>query len=308
MPHRVGLIVGREWSWPPAFIEEVNRRDEGVVADYVKIGGSRMNQRVDYAVIIDRISHEIPAYRSYLKNAVLQGVTVVNNPFMWSADDKFFGASLATRLGVVSPKTVLLPNKSYVEGVVEESLRNLEYPLDWEGIADYVGLPAILKDAHGGGGKDVHRVDSVSELIERYDESGQLTMILQEMMEWEHYIRCLCVDYDNILPMKYDPIQKKYFVEHEHMDPELGQRVVDDCIKVNRALDYRMNTIEFAIYEDVPYAIDFMNPAPDMDIHSLTPFYFDWAVNAMADMAIRLAKNPPQEQREFRWQSLFGPE
>jgi hypothetical protein len=308
MQHRVGLIVGREWSWPPAFIEEVNSRDEGVVADYVKIGGTQMNQPLDYAVIIDRISHEIPAYRSFLKNAVLHGVTVVNNPFMWSADDKFFGASVATRLGGASPKTVLLPNKSYVEGVVEESLRNLEYPLDWEGIVDYVGLPAILKDAYGGGGRDVHRVDSVAELIERYDESGRMTMILQELMTWDHYVRCLCVDYDNILPMKYDPIQKKYFVEHAHLSPELGQRVVDDCVKLNRAFGYRMNTVEFAIRDGVPYAIDFMNPAPDMDIYSLTPLYFDWAVNAMADMAIRLAKNPPAEHLEFRWQSVFGPE
>ncbi len=306
MSYRVGLIVGREWSWPPAFIEEVNSRDEGVVADYVKIGGTRMNQSVNYDVIIDRISHEIPAYRSFLKNAVLQGVTVVNNPFMWSADDKFFGASLVTQLGIASPKTVLLPNKSYVEGVVQESLRNLEYPLDWQGIADYVGMPAILKDAHGGGWKDVYRVNSVDELIWRYDQTGLKTMILQEFIEWDHYVRCLCIDFDNIMPIKYDPIEKKYHVEHEHLTPELGERIVSDCTRLNCALDYRMNTVEFGIRNDVPYAIDFMNPAPDMDVYSLTPFYFEWVVNAMADMAIKLAKEPPEEHREFRWQVVFG--
>ena len=61
---------------------------------------------------------------------MLQGARVVNNPFMWTADDKFFEASLATKLGVRSPKTVVLPNKDYVPGIVHnESLRNLIYPL-----------------------------------------------------------------------------------------------------------------------------------------------------------------------------------
>ena len=100
-------MVGREWSFPPAFIDEVNRRNEGVTAEFVKLGGTKMNEPNEYAVIIDRISHEVPYYRSYLKNAVLQGVSVINNPFMWTADDKFFEASLAARLGVAHPKTIV---------------------------------------------------------------------------------------------------------------------------------------------------------------------------------------------------------
>jgi len=302
---KVGLIVGREWSWPPAFIEEVNRRDEGVVAEYVKLGGTRMNDRNEYAVIIDRISHEVPYYRTYLKNAVLQGVKVVNDPFMWSADDKFFEASLATKLGVASPKTVVLPNKEYVEGIVPESLRNLIYPLDWQGIASYVGMPAILKDAFGGGWKEVYKVNSVDELIWRYDQSGRMTMIVQEFIDWDHYVRCMCIGQTNILPIKYDPHARKYHVEHEHMSPELGKRVVDDAIKLNQALGYDMNTVEFAIRDGVPYAIDFMNPAPDMDIYSLTPFYFDWVVKAMADLAIRLAKSTIDPRKEYRWYQLI---
>ena len=91
---KVGLLVGREWSWPPAFIEAVNQRNAGVTAEYAKLGGTKMDEHNPYAVLIDRISHEVPYYRSYLKHAVLKGATVINNPFMWTADDKFFGASL----------------------------------------------------------------------------------------------------------------------------------------------------------------------------------------------------------------------
>lgn len=298
---KIGLIVGREWSFPPAFIDEVNRRDAGVIAEYPKLGGVRMNTAGDYAVLIDRISHEIPFYRTYMKNAMLQGAYCINNPFWWSADDKFFGASLITKMGLASPKTVVLPMKSYPEGVVSESLRNLIYPLDWEAIVEYVGLPAILKDAWGGGWKNVYKVNSVDELIHAYNETGALCMVLQEFIDYEQFVRCICVGQDNILPTKYDPKQRRYIVEHEHLSSELGDRVVREARLINQVMGYDMNSIEFAVKDGVPYAIDFMNPAPDMDINSITPHYFQWAVNAMADLAIEMAHNPKPQRSEQRW-------
>ncbi|HEV3146821.1 MAG TPA: hypothetical protein VGZ47_23240 [Gemmataceae bacterium] len=303
---RIGLIAGREWSFPPAFINEVNGRKAGVVAEFVKLGGTRMNEPCEYSVLIDRISHEVPYYRTFLKHAVLQGATVVNNPFMWTADDKFFEATLATKLGVAHPKTLVLPNKDYVPGIVPtESLRNLIYPLDWQGIADFVGLPCILKDAHGGGWRGVYKCHSVSEIIHHYNSTGQLTMIVQEFIKWDHYVRCLCIGRQDVLPIRYDPHERKYLVDHDHLGKELGQRIVEDSLKLVTALGYDMNSVEWAVRDGVPYAIDFMNPAPDMDINSLTPHYFEWAVKQMADMAIRLALDPRPQRSEMRWERLF---
>ncbi len=307
MSKRIGLMVGREWSFPPAFLEEVRRRNAGVTAEFVSIGAASMDEVPPYDVIIDRISHEVPYYRTYLKQAVVQGVTVVNNPFMWTADDKFFGAALATRLGVASPKTLALPNKAYVPGIVPgESLRNLQYPLDWKAIVDFVGLPCILKDAHGGGWKEVYVCHSLEELIHHYDSSGLLTMVVQEFIRWDQFVRCLCIGQEEILPIKYDPRERRYLVDHAHLAPDLGTRVVKDARTLVRALGYDMNSIEFAIRDGVPYAIDFMNPAPDMDVNSLTPDYFGWVVQRMADMAITLALEPRPQAREMRWQTLFG--
>ena len=290
---KVGLLTGREWSFPPAFIAEVAKRDAGVEVEYVKLGGTSMDEPIPYAVIFDRISHEVPYYRTYLKHAALQGCTVVNNPFMWSADDKLFDASLATMLGVASPKTVALPNREYVPGINhQESLKNLKYPLDWKAIADFIGMPCILKDAHGGGWKEVYVCRSLDELIHNYDTSGLLTMIVQEFIEWDQFVRCLALGQRDVLPMKYDPRERRYLVEHEHLSPKLGKRIVDDSLTLMRALGYDMCSLEFAVRDGVPYAIDFMNPAPDMDLNSLTPHYFDWAVKGMADLAIRLAKAP----------------
>jgi len=303
---KVGLMVGREWSFPPAFIEEVNRRDADVTAEFVKLGATPMDEPREYAVIIDRISHEVPYYRSYLKHAVLTGTTVVNNPFMWTADDKFFEASLATKLGVASPKTMALPNKDYIPGIHhQESLRNLVYPLDWNAVVDYIGMPCVLKDAHGGGWRDVYICRSLEELIHNYDNSGLLTMVVQEFIEWDQYIRCLCLDQNEILPMKYDPRERRYHAEDDHLSPDLHERVVADSLKLVRALGYDMNTAEWAVRDGIPYAIDFMNPAPDMDINSLTPHYFEWTVQHMADMAIRLAHEPRPQRRELQWDSLF---
>jgi hypothetical protein len=304
---KIGLLVGREWSFPPAFIEEVARRNEGVIAEYVKLGGTSMDEPVEYAVIVDRISHEVGYYRTWLKHAALQGATIVNNPFMWSSDDKLFDASLATQLGVASPRTIALPNREYIPGIKhDESLRNLKYPIDWDAIVAHIGMPCILKDAHGGGWRDVYVCRSKEELIANYDESGQLTMIVQEFIKWEQFVRCLAIGQRDVLPMRYDPGERKYHVEHEHLAPELGARIVKDSLTLMRALGYDMCSLEFAVRDGIPYAIDFMNPAPDMDVNSLTPHYFEWAVQKMADMTIRLAKEPKRKVDLGRGGFLLG--
>src|SRR5437588_5815321 len=127
----VGLIVGRENTLPSPFIEVVNRRGaaKGVRAEMATLGGAREVERPRYAVIVDRISHEVPYYRAHLKSAALQGTVVVNDPFWWEADEKFFECTLARKLGVAVPRTVVLPNKEYIPDIDPQvSLRNLQFP------------------------------------------------------------------------------------------------------------------------------------------------------------------------------------
>ena len=153
---KVGILVGREKTFPAALIDGINERGGGdVVAEFVKLDGVRHDAPPFYDLIIDRISHEVPFYRAFMKRAALEGTIVINNPFWWSSDDKFFNYSLAAKLGVAIPHTVLLPQKDYMEGITGESLRNLEFPLDWQGIADYVGFPAYIKPFDCGGWKNV---------------------------------------------------------------------------------------------------------------------------------------------------------
>ena len=307
---KVGLVVGREWSMPPALLKAIHDRDAGVVCDIPKLGepsgAPAMDAVTGYSVIVDRISHEVGMYRAWMKHATLRGVTVVNNPFMWSADDKFFGATLATSLGLVSPKTVVLPNREYVAGIKhDESLRNLVFPLDWTAVAAHVGMPCILKDAHGGGWKEVYVCHSLDELIANYNTSGLLTMIVQEFVQWEQFVRCMCIGQEHILPMQYDPKARRYIVSDTFLAPKVRDRVIRDSRTLVQSLGYDMNSVEWAVKDGVPYAIDFMNPAPDMDIHSLTQPYFDWTIEHMADLLISLAK-APGAGKPRRWNDFLA--
>ncbi len=305
-PLKVGLIVGREGTFPQAFIDRVNSLNAGVEAEFVKLGGSMMDEPCEYKVIIDRISHEVPYYRSYLKNAVLQGTIVINNPFWWTADDKYIEATIATRIGVAHPKTVVLPNKSYIEGIVPESLKNLKSPLPWDDLLAYTGTPAFLKPAVGGGWKNVFKVYSKEELWEAYNQTGELTMVLQEGIEFEQYVRCFCFGRKEVLIMHYDPGERRYHEDPKYLTPALAKRVEGDCIKLCEALSYDMNTLEFAIREGIPYAIDFLNPAPDFDFWSLGQYHFEWVLEHMSALVIGYATGKIKAQQvQYRWDSLM---
>jgi len=309
---RVGLLVGREKSFPQALIESINERGAGeVTAEFITVGGVRHDYEKQYDLIVDRISHEVPFYRAFLKRAALEGTLIVNNPFWWSADDKFFNYSLAEKLGVAVPRTVLLPQKDYIEGIVSDSLRNLEFPLDWQGIVDYVGFPAFIKPFDGGGWKNVSKVNSLEELWRVYDTTGTLCMTLQQGIEYDQFVRCYCIGQEDVMIMPYDPSKpylsgEQYLHDPAYLSTELARRVADDVRKLCRALGYDINTCEFAIKDGVPYAIDFMNPAPDADLHSVGEFYHRWVTRAVTDLVFkRLAE--PQPAPRYRWDSLLNP-
>ena len=306
----VGLLCGREYSFPPAFIDRVNAlgRADGVSAELVKLAGTPMGEAPRYRVIVDRISHEVEYYRGYLKHAVLGGAYVVNNPFWWTADDKFFNYAVASRLGVAIPRTVLLPQKSYPADVdiTSESLRNLEFPIDWDALLDFVGRPAILKPFSGGGWKHVYKVHDRAELLEAYDASGPYCMTLQQFIDFDRYVRCFTFGKMDIMPVAYDPRERRYLVEHAYLSAELGARVVRDAQTINQALGYEMNTIEFAIQDGVPYAIDFLNPAPDFERDRITEFYFGAVVDRMSRLVIDRALNGDARATWPRWSEMVG--
>jgi hypothetical protein len=310
MTKKVGLLCGREYAFPPAFIDRVNTlgRPHDITAELVTLTGTRMGEASGYHVIVDRISHEVEYYRAFLKHAVLEGTYVINNPFWWTADDKFFNYAVAQKLGVAVPKTVLLPQKGYPADIdlTAESLHNLGYPIDWDGLLDYVGRPAILKPYSGGGWKHVYKVHNREELLRAYDGTSPYCMTLQQFIHFDQYVRCFTFGKTDIVPVAYDPHQRRYVVDHEYLSPALGARIVRDAQTLNTALGYEMNTIEFAVENGVPYAIDFLNPAPDFERDRITPHYFEIAVQKMAELAIDRVLHGQPQQSWPQWAQMLG--
>ena len=310
---RVGILVGREKTFPEALIRNLNERGNGAVtAEYLILGGVRFDEPPRYDLVIDRISHEVPFYRATLKRMALEGTIVINNPFWWSADDKFFNYSLALKLGVAVPKTVLLPQKDYIPGIVSESLRNLQFPLDWQAIADHIGFPAFMKPFDGGGWKNVSKVNSLEELIHEYNQTGTLCMTLQESIEFDQFVRCYCIGQENVMIMPYDPRKpylsgEQYIYDPHYLSPELTARVTHDVRTLCSALGYDVNTCEFAIKGGIPYAIDFMNPAPDAELESVGEFYHNWVTEAVTKLVFKRLSEPVVRPR-YRWDALLNPE
>ena len=279
-----------------------------VSAEFVNIGGVRMDEPNRYAVIVDRISHDIPFYRAYLKNAILSGTRVINNPFWWSADDKFFNYALAQRLGVAIPPTVILPHKEHPKGTSDKSMRNLEFPLKWGEIFDYVGFPAFLKPFDGGGWRDVYKVETPQEFFDAYDQTNTLCMTLQRGVNFNEYFRCYVIGQEKVHIMPYDPRRphaERYVLDPPAYDPALLARVERDAITLCRALGYDLNTVEFAVEDGVPYAIDFMNPAPDAEHTSVGETNFAWIVKHVAELAVKRALEPSAPPA-YRWDAFLS--
>lgn len=307
---KIGILFGQENTFPQAFIDRVNEKKiKGIEAEAVSIDMVQQAAPTDYSVIIDRISQDVPFYRAYLKNAAATGTAVINNPFWWSADEKFFNNVLAEQIGVPVPKTVLLPSHARPDDTTDRSFRNLVFPTSWEKIFEYIGFPAYMKPFAGGGWKNVYKVNDAQDLFNKHGETGQLVMMLQEEIVFTEYFRCYCLGGTNVHIMQYEPRNPhhlRYVQEAAPIAKKLLAEIETLTIKLNQALGYDFNTVEFAVRDGVPYAIDFCNPAPDADINSVGQENFDWIVENAANMAIEKAKQYKEGKMNLTWGSFIG--
>lgn len=301
---KIGILFGQERSFPMAFIERVNSKGiENISAEPIRIDKALQGDKTQYAVIIDRISQDVPFYRTWLKNAALTGTAVINNPFWWSADDKFFNNCLMMQVGVPIPKTAILPSYQPPPETTDQSFSNLVYPLDWESIFKYVGFPAYMKPYHGGGWKNVYRLSGKEDFYDKHKETGQLVMLLQEEIIFEEYYRCYCIGRKHVHIMPYEPRNphsQRYQANFYPSEEKLKQ-MEDIVLRINEYLGYDFNTVELAVRDGIPYAIDFGNPAPDAERTSVGEENFEWVVETAANYAIEVALNHKEGELNLNW-------
>lgn len=301
---KIGILFGQERSFPMAFVERINSKNiDGITAEPVRIDKVMQGEPSGYDVIVDRISQDIPFYRAFLKNAALCGTAVINNPFWWSADEKFFNNCLATKIDVPVPKTVILPSRDLPPDTTDQSFSNLAYPLDWEGIFNYVGFPAYMKPFAGGGWKNVYKLESMEDFFEKHAETQQLVMLLQEEIIFEEYYRCYCIGGKYVKIMPYEPRNPHHlrYVADFSPSAERLKQMTDIVLRINQYLGYDFNTVELAVRNNVPYAIDFCNPAPDADLKSVGQENFDWVVETAATFAIEKAQSHKPNADNLTW-------
>jgi glutathione synthase/RimK-type ligase-like ATP-grasp enzyme len=301
---KIGILHGMERSFPEAFVAKINAMNPaGIIAEAVCIDAVNQADPSEYAVIIDRISQDVPYYRAFLKQAAINGCAVINNPFWWSADEKFFNNALALHVGVPVPKTFLLPSFERPPDTTEASFSNLKFPLGWQKIFDHIGFPAYMKPHAGGGWKSVYRVENPDDVFRAYHDTNQLVMMIQEGIEFDAYFRCYCIGRKYTRIMHYEPRNPHHlrYVANFDVSAKLMKTIEQYVLDLNNALGYDFNTVEFAVRDGVPYAIDFCNPAPDAEITSVGQENFDWVVEHAAKYAIERAQNQQKGASNLTW-------
>lgn len=309
---KIGILYGMEQTFPPAVADYINSvKSRGAAAEMISIGALPMAESLDYNVIFDRVAYEVPFYQSILKNTLLNGTRIVNNPFWGCAEDNFFHASLAARIGIRIPKTVVLPSKEHPPGTSSETLRNLMYPLNWEDVFKYIGFPAYIKPNRGNSQSMAYKVYNQQEFFSAYDLTGHNVMVLQESIDWDEYYRCYTIGKKHVRIISYDPTKPQH-MRYTPGVPEMieKQRVELErlCIKISTALGFDFNSVEFAVKDGVPYTIDFLNTVPNSERAFLGDENFEWLVKTTGDYLISLAKEGRYKSSEYSWSAyLRGP-
>jgi glutathione synthase/RimK-type ligase-like ATP-grasp enzyme len=302
---KIGILHGQENAFPQALLQSIHARNEkDIVAEIIRIDKLVQGQPSGYDVIVDRISHDVPFYRAWVKNAAAYGAAVLNNPFWLDTEEKLIANVVAEKLGVPVPKTVLLPSNQHPPDTNANSFRNMIMPLDWESIFKHIGWPAYMKPFSGGGWKNVYKLRNPEELYEKHQETGTLVMLLQEEITFDAYFRCYCIGGNEVHIMPYEPRNphhERYVADFPHVSHQQLEQIREFVIMLNQALGYDINTVEFALRDGIPYAIDFTNPAPDANPDSVGQHNFDWLLNAVTDMVIRRARSHQPGKNNLNW-------
>ncbi|MFI5263503.1 MAG: RimK family alpha-L-glutamate ligase [Candidatus Kapaibacterium sp.] len=309
----VGLLFGMEESFPPALVERINElgKKSKVTAEFCTIDIWRADEPKHYDAVLDRISQDVPFYRAVLKNMMLGGTKVVNNPFWMDADEKFFSYSVCAKAGIHVPKTALIPSKSVPPDTTERSFRNLKFPLSFEEIFANIAFPAYFKPHAGGGWKSVYKVSNAEEFFKAYNETGGLVMTLQENIDFDEYYRCYCIGKTDVHIMPYEPRNPHHERYQANFAPseKLRLKMIKDSITICEILGYDFNTIEFAVKGGIPYAIDFTNPAPDAELSSIGKENFEWMVQSSANFLIMAAKESATKKKgakkDINWREMI---
>ncbi|MFA5510925.1 MAG: hypothetical protein WC313_00625 [Candidatus Kapaibacterium sp.] len=291
---KIGLMYGSEKSLPAQIIKSINNSSRRITADTITLNAVKPTDYSDYAVIYDRISHKIPFYRNYLKQSLINGVSVINNPFVCHDESSFIYNRAVLQSGINVPKMVLLPSKEHPDNTSSESFKNLSYPLNWQEIFDFVGFPALLKTNISYNYIQAYKVYNPAEFFSAYDLMGKTSVLLIENIDFEEYYKVFVIigdepkfellDYNPLKPLHLRFGKSKY-----EPDVKTIETIKTQSVKVSKLLDLHINSLEFGVKKDKIYLTSYHDPAPKMEQGYVDEKIWKRLVNNIADFLISVS-------------------
>ncbi len=297
--HNIGIFSVKE-QFTQDLIKSINhQKRKDIHVEFAMVGETRYSQRSPYRVIIDRISSHVPYFRSCFKNSSLQGSYIINNPFGHLALDRFYSYNKTRKLGISIPRTVTLPTREYHPACGSRDLTNLKYPLDWEGIADFIGFPAILKPYESHGYRDVFNINSIKELIECYNGTGNQVMVMQEFIQADYHVRTFVIGGEHAYTIIEDPFQGTYSEDPALLGEIDLEKIINGARNICRELNTDFNSVEFSIQDGIPYAINFLTTHPDCRRENLTADCYQWILDKLTGRIIEIIDKDLKNHRNI---------
>jgi hypothetical protein len=304
---KIGLLLGDEEDWPTAFellarrfgpTLKVGRNPYEIQVERIRIHPFNLRASTSYHLVIDRLAYWHFNPREWLKKAALMnGVYLLNNPFTFQSMEKHSAYCAMIRLGLNIPDTWLIPAKAGPDTQKYRTTAAKYHDLfDLPAIARQIGYPLYMKPFDGGGWRGVSRIGNEEELMQTYDNSGQMLMHLQAGLDnFDVFVRSLAIG-PQVISLKYDPSQPmhgRYIIDHQFLSPEKGQEARIITKVINAVFRWDFNSCEAILKNGLLWPIDFANACPDIAITSLH-YYFPWAIKALFAWSLYcLAANRP---------------
>lgn len=289
---KIGFLVGEDKDFINDLIQAINKNpNSSAHSEYIEVGAIGTNDLTSYDVIYDRLSDYVPFFASYLKYVSLKKTKIINKNLLFNQDDSIYKFSLLNELQINCPKVVALPSKQHPAGVNSSFMSNLQFPLDWDGIFNYVGFPAIVKSNHFSSNRQSQIVYSINEFFSIYNLTGNEVQILQEFIEYDEYFRVYSIGNKQKI-MGYDPnypLLSRFHNNSEKINPKLEKKIQQMVQKINKKMGVDFNAIEIGIKEGVPYITEIINSDPYTSLSILKSENYNWLLSNMTEFLLSLA-------------------
>jgi hypothetical protein len=288
---RIGLLTGQEDTFCDALAERIGDiGGPGTEARSVSLGALAQGGDPEWDCVLDRASHDVAFYRGVMRTFALRGIPVVNDPFVLDKLDRFTALQRVREDGIPVPLTLLLPQKEYPPNVPPGALKHLAYPQPWAEYLEGIGGAGRVAPVSARSFLSETPVSSEQDLMTAFDRTGCELVMLQENVPWEVFVRSIVIGGERVIICRYDPTFRQYLNDPGCLTPETEARIVSVASRVSKSLGLDVNAVDFGVDCGNARLADAFNPLPDVELASLSPFYFEKVVQEIAELCVRRAR------------------